>query len=535
MRDVLRRLKPDRFQDIIAVVALYRPGPMDNIPSYINRAHGAEAPDYLYPTLEGILRETHGIMIYQEQVLQIAQELAGYSLGSADLLRRAMGKKIKSEMEAQRKTFIEGAVARSVPKDKAAEIFDQINKFAGYGFVKSHAAAYAMVAYQTAYLKANHPVEFLAASMTYDMGHTDKLNVFRQELDRLGVPLLPTDVNASRADFGVERQVDGCPAIRYALAAVKNVGAAAMAALVAERESSGRFKDLGDFALRLDNRVVNKRQLESLACAGAFDTLDGNRRRVFEGAESLTRHAAAAANERESAQVNLFGEMAQHGARLCLPETGDWPALERLRHEFEAIGFYLSAHPLDAYAQSLGRLQVTSCAELSSGPTPPSGRRKLAGIVIGKRERTSRQGNRFAFVQLSDTSGMFEVIMFSELLGRHRELLDSGQPLLVTVSIDSRDDGEAPRLTAQEIAPLDQAAAQAGTELRLFLSDTAPLHSLKTVLDRQATAGGLGHIALVLGLDGGQEVEMELPGSYLLSAQLRQAIKAIPGLVVQEV
>ncbi len=536
MRDVLRRLKADRFEDIIAVVALYRPGPMDNIPSYINRAHGAEAPDYLYPTLEGILKETHGIMIYQEQVLQIAQELAGYSLGSADLLRRAMGKKIKSEMEAQRKTFIEGAIARSVPKDKAAEIFDQINKFAGYGFVKSHAAAYAMVAYQTAYLKANHPVEFLAASMTYDMGNTDKLNVFRQELDRLGVPLLPPHVNASQADFGVERRPDGSPAIRYALAAVKNVGAAAMAALVAEREAGGLFKDLGDLAGRLDNRVVNKRQVENLACAGAFDGLCGNRRQVFEGAETLIRYAAAAASERESAQVNLFGgDAAEQHARLTLPEVEDWPAVERLRHEFEAIGFYLSAHPLDAYGGTLGRLRVTSYAGLSARSGTGSGRKRLAGIVIGKQERTSRQGNRFAFVQLSDTSGMFEIIVFSELLAGARDLLDSGQPLLVTVSLDSRDNGEAPRLTAQEIAPLDQAVAQAGTDLKLFLSDPAPLDSLKAVLRREAVAGGRGRVALVLGLDGGQEVEMELPGGYRLSAQVRQAIKAIPGVVVQEI
>jgi DNA polymerase-3 subunit alpha len=534
MRDVLRRLRPDRFEDIIAVVALYRPGPMDNIPSYINRKHG-ELPDYLYPTLEGILKETFGIMIYQEQVMQIAQELAGYSLGGADLLRRAMGKKIKSEMEAQRKSFVEGAVARSVPETKAEQIFEQVNKFAGYGFNKSHAAAYALVAYQTAYLKANFPVEFLAASMTYDLGNTDKLNVFRQELDRLGVPLLPPNVNASQADFGVERQADGRSAIRYALAAVKNVGAAAMAALVAEREAGGQYEDLGDLAGRLDSRVVNKRQVENLACAGAFDTLCSNRRRVFEGAETLVRHAAAAASERESAQVNLFGgDGANRHAMLALPEIEDWPAVDRLRHEFEAIGFYLSAHPLDAYGGRLTRLRITSSAELTARSGTESGRKRLAGIVIGKQERTSRQGNRFAFVQLSDTSGMFEVLVFSELLAAARDLLDSGQPLLVTVSLDSRDDGEAPRLTAQEITPLDQVVAEVDTDLRLFVNDPAPLDSLKAVLGREAVAGGRGRVALVLGVERGREVEMELPGGYRLSAQVCQAIKAIPGVVVQE-
>ncbi|MCH8168367.1 MAG: DNA polymerase III subunit alpha, partial [Proteobacteria bacterium] len=357
MRDVIKRLKADRFEDIIAVVALFRPGPMDNIPSFIARKHGEEAIDYLYPTLEGILKETFGIMIYQEQVMQIAQELAGYSLGGADLLRRAMGKKIRSEMEAQRKTFIEGAVARAVPAAKAEQIFEQVNKFAGYGFVKSHAAAYALVAYQTAYLKVHYPVEFLAASMTFELGNTEKLSVFRQELKRLGIALLPPDINRSTAEFGVETveangMEGGRQAIRYALAAVKNVGEAAMRALVAERDQNGPFASLGDFAGRVDMRAVNKRQIENLARAGAFDGLNPNRRQVFEAAETVVRHASAAAGERDSAQENLFGggDAAPAPAPdLVLPQAADWPDTDRLRHEFEAIGFYLSAHPLDAY------------------------------------------------------------------------------------------------------------------------------------------------------------------------------------------
>ena len=314
MRDALRKLKPDRFEDIIAVVALYRPGPMDNIPSYIRRKHGEEEIDYLHPSLEWILKETYGIMIYQEQVMQIAQELAGYSLGGADLLRRAMGKKIQAEMDAQRQSFIEGAVERKVAKAKAAAIFEQVNKFAGYGFNKSHAAAYALVAYQTAYLKANHPVAFMAASMTYDMGNTDKLNVFRQELQRMGVALLPPDINRSLVDFSVEATEQG-PAIRYALAAVKNVGAAAMAAVVAEREANGPFASLADFVDRLDARQVNKRQIEMLASAGAFDSFNSNRHQVFQGAEVIVRHAAAAVQERESAQVSLFGGEAARRAK----------------------------------------------------------------------------------------------------------------------------------------------------------------------------------------------------------------------------
>jgi DNA polymerase-3 subunit alpha len=539
MRDVLRHLRAERFEDIIAMVALYRPGPMDNIPSFIARKHGEEAIDYLYPSLEGILKETFGIMIYQEQVMQIAQELAGYSLGAADLLRRAMGKKIKSEMEAQRRTFIEGAVARSVPAAKAEQIFEQVNKFAGYGFPKGHAAAYAMVTYQTAYLKANHPVPFLAASMTFDMGNTDKLNLFRQELDRLGIPLLAPDINRSRADFGVETVPDGegggagggRQAIRYALAAVKNVGEAAMRALVSERDANGPFAGLGDFATRVDMRAVNKRQIENLARAGAFDGLNPNRRQVFEAAETVVRHASAAASERESAQENLFGN-GDEGAtpELVLPQAADWPAIERLRHEFEAIGFYLSAHPLDAYGAALKRLGVVPSADLEAELARDPGRKKLAGIVIGKQARTSRQGNRFAFIQLSDPSGVYEVVVFSELLAQAQEFLDGGEPLLITA--ESRGDGDDLRLMAHEIAPLEGVAAVAGLGLKVILSDPEPLGSLKSLLDRESR--GRGRVALVLDLENGQEVELDLPDGYRLSAAARQAIKAVPGVTVLE-
>ncbi len=527
MRDALKRLKAECFEDIIAMVALYRPGPMDNIPSYIARKHGEEAPDYLYPSLEGILKETFGIIIYQEQVMQIAQELAGYSLGGADLLRRAMGKKIKSEMEAQRKTFIEGAVARAVPAAKAEQIFEQVNKFAGYGFVKSHAAAYALVAYQTAYLKANYPVEFLAASMTFDMGNTDKLSIFRQELNRLGISLLPPDINRSSAEFGVETANDGSRAIRYALAAVKNVGEAAMRTLVAERDENGLFASLGDFAGRADMRAVNKRQIENLARAGAFDGLNPNRRQVFEAAETVVRHASAAASERDSAQVNLFGgDDAAPAPDLVLPPGPDWPDMERLRHESEAIGFYLSAHPLDAYGAGLKSLGVVPSAELDSHP----GRKKLAGIVIGKQERTSRQGNRFAFIQLSDTSGVYEVVVFADLLAQSRDFLEGGEPLLITA--ESRGDGDDLRLMAHEIAPLESAAAVAGLGLKVILSDPGPLGSLKSLLDRESR--GRGRVALVLDLEDGQEVELDLPGGYRLSTAARQAIKAVPGVTVLE-
>ncbi len=531
MRDVLKRLRPDRFEDIIAVVALYRPGPMDNIPSYIRRKHGEEEPDYLHPLLEEILKETFGIMIYQEQVMQIAQVLSGYSLGGADLLRRAMGKKIQAEMDAQKKTFIDGAVAQKVKASKAEQIFDQVNKFAGYGFNKSHAAAYALVAYQTAYLKATFPVEFMAASMTLDLGNTDKLNIFRQELQRLKIELLPPDINTSESVFSVEEDASGTQAIRYALGALKNVGAAAMKGLVAERGNAGPFGDLGGLAERLDPKQVNKRSLESLAAAGAFDRLSGNRRQLFEGADVFVRHASAATEARNSAQVSLFGGEAMAAPSLKLPDVSDWAPLERLQHEFSAIGFYLSAHPLDSFQTSLKRLRVVLQAELQSAARLAPGRRKVAGIVVGKQERRAKSGNRFAFLQLSDPSGVFEVVLFSEVLARSREVLDSGEPLLL--SVDLRGGGDDLRMTVQEVELLERAAANAAQGIKVFVNDPEPLSALKALLERQGR--GRGRISVVLDLAPGEELEFELEGGFNLTPDSRRAMKNLAGLVVEDI
>ncbi len=528
MRDVLRRLRPDTFEDIIAVVALYRPGPMDNIPSYIRRKHGEEEPDYLYPTLEPILRETQGIMVYQEQVMQIAQELSGYSLGSADILRRAMGKKIKEEMDKQRHIFVDGARARGVPDGKANHIFDLVNKFAGYGFNKSHAAAYALVAYQTAYLKANHPVEFLAASMSLDLNNTDKLNTFRQELVRLGIRLLQPDINNSEVTFAVERMTNGSAdesAIRFALAAIKNVGEGAMRTLVAERQRNGPFKSLDDITKRLDARQINKRQLENLARAGVFDDLNANRRQVFESVETLLRRASATAEERASGQMGLFGGDASNApSQLQLAEVGDWPPMERLREEFEAIGFYLSAHPLSAYAKSLKRLKAVRCADvLAQGCSGPV---TVAGTVISKKERTSGKGNRYAFVQLSDTSGVFEVLVFSELLASNRELLEVGCSLLIRANVQI--EGDSLRFSAQSIEPLDQVAERLTANLAVFIDSPEPLPAIRNILDDKAA--GRGQVKLVSWIEGGTEVEIGIPGRYAISPAVALQLRGIPGV-----
>ncbi|MCA3268448.1 MAG: DNA polymerase III subunit alpha [Azospirillum sp.] len=530
MRDAVRRLRPDRIEDIIALVALYRPGPMENIPKYIAVKQGLEKPDYLHPKLEGILKETYGVIIYQEQVMQIAQVLSGYSLGGADLLRRAMGKKIKEEMEAQRKIFVDGAVANGVDEAKASSIFDLVDKFAGYGFNKSHAAAYAIVAYQTAWLKANHPVEFFAASMTLDLSNTDKLNLFRQEVERLGYRILPPDANRSEAAFTVEFPDgrEGKGAVRYALAAVRNVGLAAMEALVAERAANGPFKSPFDLARRVDAKQLNKRALENLVKAGAFDGLDPNRARMFAAIETLLRTAQATAEERATQQNNLFGGGAGGPADPPLPKVPDWSLNERLQAEFESVGFYLTAHPLDAYAVGLKRLGVVRSGDIArSLAAGGSSRVRLAGTVLGKKERTSAKGNKFAFVQLSDAGGTYEITVFSEVLAKSRELFDSGKPLLVYA--DAKIEEENVRLLASDVKPLDQEVANSAAGLRVGLGEIGAIEGLKKIV--AGARRGKGAIRVSLRAADGAEVEIRLKETFAITPEIRQALGQVPGIL----
>jgi DNA polymerase-3 subunit alpha len=481
-----------------------------------------------------VLRETYGVIIYQEQVMQIAQILAGYSLGEADLLRRAMGKKIAAEMDQQRARFEEGAAARGVDRKQASFIFDLVAKFAGYGFNKSHAAAYALVAYQTAYLKANYPVEFLAASMTLDINNTDKLNVFRQELRRQGIPLLPPDINKSKAQFSVEAipgaaQSDPQLGVRYALAAVKNVGAQAMASLVAEREASVPFRDLSNFAHRLDPRTVNKRQIENLVKAGAFDSLSPNRAQVLSGVELILRHANAAAGQRISQQSTLFGGAGGNAEeKLSFPDVSDWPAVERLKYEFDAIGFYLSAHPLDSYARVLAQQKIIPSADLLRHIRNGSSMARLAGTIQAVSERKSQRGKPFAFLTLSDSHGNFEVTLFSETLASARPLLETGQS--VVVHVDARLDGETLRLTARSIEAIDAVAARSATGMKIFLNDDSPLRGISEILSKHR--GGRGYVTLILQLgEGTREVDITLGEKYKISPSVSQAITAVSGVI----
>jgi DNA polymerase-3 subunit alpha len=526
MRDVLRMMRPDRFEDLIAAVSLYRPGPMANIPAYCARKHG-EPWEPPHPAMREVVAETYGILVYQEQVMRIAQELAGYTLGGADLLRRAMGKKNRAEMEAQRKIFVDGATARGIPADKAGEIFDLMEKFAEYGFNKSHAAAYALVAYQTAWLKANHPVAFLAASMTLDMDKTEKLAAHIQEAARLSIPILPPDINRSGAEFLVETGEDGRPAIRFALAAVKKVGLKAMRDLVAARERP--FASLADFAARVDPKLLNKMQVENLARAGAFDSLEPNRARVFHGAETILRRAQAAAEERASSQFGLFG--ATSGPEpLRLPEMPDWPELERLSQEAEAVGFHLSAHPLDAYRPALKRLGVVPSSAIAERARAGAARLRLAGTVVAAKERNTRTGSRMAWVTLSDGAGSFEVTFFSETLSRCRDMLAEGSAILVTA--DARLEGETLRLTAQDAEPLDKAAADLGQELRIGLDSAEAVPAIRELL--ASLAPGKGRIVLLPRLAPGREVEIALPRRVAVAPKLAQALKLIPGVTSVE-
>ncbi len=539
MRDMLRKLKPNRFEDIIALVALYRPGPMDNIPKYIECKSGREDVEYLHPLLEPVLKDTFGILIYQEQVMQSAQILAGYSLGSADLLRRAMGKKQPEEMAKQRSTFTAGAAKiNGIPEAQASLIFDQIDKFAGYGFNKSHAAAYALIAYQTAWLKANYPVEFFAAAMNFELGDTDKLGLYRQELSRNGILLLPPDVNKSFPIFRPEETSGGKGAIRYALAAIKGVGAAAMEGLVAARREKGAFKDLFDFAESIDPRVINRKQMEGLAMAGAFDSLCKSRAQMIAAIDLLLKHSHAVADEKSSGQASIFGTM-DVAPRPKLPEAKAWDELTRLQNEFQALGFYLSAHPLDNYTGLLERLGVVTAGSVAGrrqalGPS----RYKLAGIVMGKQERTAKSGNRFAFVQASDATGSFEVTVFSELLAARRDLLVAGEALLMEVDAQGGlmkgpdDNGGDLRYIARGFEKLSDVAARLAQGIRVKLYDGAALPEIQKQL--AAAAKGRGKIMLALDLDD-ELAEMEIPGGFHLTDALKTSLRQIgAGLEVQE-
>jgi DNA polymerase-3 subunit alpha len=518
MRRALMELKPDRIEDLIAMNALYRPGPMDNIPSFINRKHGTEEVSYPHPALSTVLDETYGIIVYQEQVMQIAQLLSGYSLGEADMLRRAMGKKIKAEMDNQRIRFREGSGPNGVSEALADEIFDLLAKFANYGFNKSHAAAYAWVSYQTAYLKEHFPHEFYAASMTLDMAQTDKLSDFRREAGKKGIEVVPPCVNRSEVIFSVKED-----RIHYGLSAVKGVGRA-MAEHIVEVRGDKPFKDLGDFAKRVDPRVLNKRTLETLVNAGAFDALVPRREIAFAAVEAVIGTAQSLTADRSSGQVSMFDSVEEDPFRL---PTGVpvWSSTERADRELAAIGFHLSAHPLDAYADLFEKLRVQRWSDFERAVKDGAGAGRLAGTISSRNDRRTRKGTPMMILSLSDQSGTFEVIAFSEQINEFGAILQPGNSVILQVGADERAEGISLRLVSAE--PIEGMAERVDRRLTVFAADAKALPPIGAQLKR----GGNGTVSFVVIRDGGaREYEIELPGKYAITSEVAGGIKALDGV-----
>lgn len=523
MKDVHQQIKPDRFEDLIAIVSLYRPGPMDNIPSYIKRKHGEEEITYLHPALAPIIGETYGIMIYQEQVMKIAQVLGGYTLGGADKLRKVMGKKQREEIPKQRKMFTEGAIKNGIDEATATAIFDQMEKFASYGFNKSHAAAYSLISYRTAYLKAHFPVEFMCAIMSLDITNTDKLMFFKEECKHLGFEVLKPDINKSGADFIVEKGN-----IRYALGAIKGVGAANMQSIVEEREKHGAYKSISDFIHRTDSKQLNRRQLEQLVKAGAFDSLETNRGKLFANIETIMQHIAADTAMKNSAQTSLFGDE-ELRTEVKLTNKPDWPELEKLRIEAEAIGFYLSAHPLDSYQKGMMKLGVKTAAEVFANIKAGDNiRAKLAGCVNAVQKRISKNGNKYAFVEFSDATSKFEGMIFSEGLTKYENILNAGIPLLVMMTIDKQNEEGNPRCLINSVETLDQAIANCSDGLEIEINDISAVAQLKQLL---ATDRNGKNKIYIIPQNKEWNIRIQLPGGFaFFNPDFISRIRNIPGV-----
>lgn len=534
MQDTLKKAKPSRIEDLIALTSLYRPGPMDNIPQFVAVKHGEAAPDYLHDKLKPTLEETYGVIIYQEQVMEIAKVLCGYSLGGADLLRRAMGKKIQAEMDAQRKVFVEGALEHSPIDEKhASHIFDLVAKFAGYGFNKSHAAAYSLIAFQTAYLKANYPVEFMAALMTLDSGNTDKISLYKQDLEKLGHKILPPDINRSSDVFEVEQTDEHGRVVRYSLAALKGMGANTVRSIVETRQKDGFFKSLEDFLLRIDPKSLSRKQLEILVAAGAFDSFGHNRAQLYNAAEYLLKQASRVHGEQASGQSSLFGGQST-SLDIQLPDTREWPSIEKLQHEFDAIGFYLSSHPLQTHWEWLQAQGVVGWQNFDTRWQADLGYRprtlKLAGVVLKKQERKSERG-KFAFLTCSDPTGVLEVTVYSEPLSAYRDIMEAGQLLQLNCEVMWRDD--APRIILRSTEPLAQALQK---QMNAVSIDIAPQVDMAHVLDiltrLQPKAGGV-KVSVTLPLsDIAQIAHLQFDQSMLLPADTLSELQGMVNVSV---
>ena len=525
MRDTLKKVRPHNLEDVIAIISLYRPGPMENIPVYVQGKEDPSSVVYQHPDLKPVLEATYGVPVYQEQVMRMAQEIAGYSLGEADLLRRAMGKKKVEEMIAQRKRFVEGAAELKGMEEKLAnDIFDTMEKFAGYGFNKSHAAAYALIGYHTGYLKRHFPVEFLAASMSLDIGNTDKLAAFFQEAKRLKIPVLAPDVNSSTADFDVRGG-----AVVYALGALKGVGLEAMKHVVEIRERDGRFEDLYDFAERVDPKHVNKKAFESLSKAGAFDSFEPNRAKMLESAPLLANMAVSAAQDRQGGQGGLFGE-AEPALRPVLPKAKAWNGQQKLDQEFKSIGFYFSGHPLDDVLEGLDRERVTLAMEVQDRAADGKPL-EMIGVVRARSDKPARNGGKFAFLTLSDPSGEVEMMVFPETLSQNYDLLQVGNAVAITVGV--KRNAEEIKLNAERVLKLEAARlSKAMGALKIRLAVGAFVGDLAAVVEHLTKLQDLekGELLIEMPLDDGRVVTMKLPSTYTIGLSAQRALKEAPGV-----
>ncbi|MBH1944080.1 DNA polymerase III subunit alpha [Erythrobacter sp. YJ-T3-07] len=531
MRRTLTAVKPTKFEDIIALVSLYRPGPMDNIPLFGKRKAGVEPIEYPHPKLEGILGETYGIFVYQEQVMQAAQILAGYSLGDADLLRRAMGKKNQAEMDKQRQRFIDGCKKVSdIEANEASALFDLIDKFAGYGFNKSHAAAYALLAYQTAWLKAHYPEEFYAAAMCFDMDQSEKLAVFVDDARRNGIEVAAPDLNRSEAEFSVERTDDGY-AVRYGLAGLRNVGEKAMDAIVAEREAHGWFESLDDFFSRLPKGAMNSRQLEALIAAGAFDHLEPNRGQLTANVDLLLAVADAAIRERSSGQEGLFGNEDSANQGLRMKDAEDWSRAERMTKERETFGFYFSAHPIEQFRDVASANGARSYSSLmTGGPAGEArGRAVIAAMVEGAKRGQTRRGKDFIRADFSDSTGQFSAACFEEgLVPQFTKWAQESTCILLTVELDSPSPDEPPRMTIRGARPLAEVAGGQRMLLTLEVSSEAALGELALAL--QPGPPGHGEVQIALDVGQGERPVMRLGHDYKVDGKLADALERIEGI-----
>ncbi|MEL6335112.1 MAG: DNA polymerase III subunit alpha [Pseudomonadota bacterium] len=538
MRDALRQLQPTCIEDIVALVALYRPGPMENIPLYCDVKNRRKTRQGIHPLIDPILDETQGIIVYQEQVMEIARKMAGYSLGGADMLRRAMGKKIQEAMDAERPKFMEGAAANGVDKAKAKEVWDLLDKFANYGFNKSHAAAYGLVSYQTAWLKATHQVEFMAAVMNLDINLTDKLTLFVQEARRLGIEVAAPCINRSEARFTVREGK-----ILYALGALKGVGVEAMLLVERARAEGGLFADLFDFARRVELKAIGKRALEMMARAGAFDAVEPNRARVLASLDRLIDYSATQAAEASSSQASLFGGDATALPPPRLAAGEEWLPADRMAAEHAAVGFYLSGHPLDVYADALGRKRVLNHRQFLERAGREGGAGRIAGTLGAMQVRKSARGTRFAYVQFSDSAGGYEVMAFSDVLLEAEALLTPGANLVLSVETEGEASGGGGggRIMLRMVQPVDEVVASSATGLRVYVNDPAAMPSVRRRLDRgiaaarSGTTRAAGEITLILALNEmGQEVQLGLPGHFPVGPEIRGMLKDVPGVEAVE-